>query len=552
MDFIVNKEIKGRKTIEYSRKSTESEDRQVFSLDDQHLINQKNVENYELNLIKSYKESASAKQRGRPFFNDIVESIENGKAEVILTWALNRLARNAVDGAMLIELMDQKKLFAIVTPGKVYYNSGDDKLLLQIEFGLAKKYSDDLSPTIKRGMHSKAQRGWWPSLPKLGYLNMVTNYEEVKQIADPERFPLLRKAVDCYLTGNYSVEDIVTFLNEDWGFRTRKTKRQGGGKLSRTRLYEILKDPFYYGEMVWGEERYKVHKNLPRLITEDEYWKIQELLGRKGVKRPQKYFNVPYRGLFKCGDCGSSWIPYWGSKKLKNGNYNRYLYIRCNHDSASKECHQKQISIKILESELKELLELITIPDEFCSWAIKWLKEEHRTEATDQQLILNNLNQSLESNQAKLNRLLDLHLEGFISKDEYNIKKDDLQKNRQKIEKEQSTLKSRTYDWIGLVEKTFNFAKNAKYHFEQGDADTKTAIIRSLGSNFLIKDQKLSIELSKPFLILKENNQSLNNEAGTVELNEKSLITTQNGQLSGRNSTWWRCRELNSGPEGPF
>src|SRR3989344_8304848 len=216
MDFLVNKDIQNKNGIEYCRKSTESEDRQAFSLKDQHDVNLKVAERYGVKVKKSLQESMSAKKRGRPFFNEMVAGVESGKYEVIICWALNRLARNSVDGAMLIELMDNKKLHAILTPGKVYYNSGDDKLLLQIEFGLAKKYSDDLSPTIKRGMHSKAQRGWWPSLPKLGYLNMVTNYEEVKQIADPERFPLLRKAVDCYLTGNYSVEDIVTFLNEDW------------------------------------------------------------------------------------------------------------------------------------------------------------------------------------------------------------------------------------------------------------------------------------------------------------------------------------------------
>jgi site-specific DNA recombinase len=125
MDFIVNKDIKGRKTIEYCRKSTESEDRQVFSLDDQHEINKKTAERYDLKVIKVYKESASAKQRGRPLFNEMVTLIEEEKAEIILTWALNRLARNAVDGALLIELMDQNKLFAIVTPGKVYYNSGE-------------------------------------------------------------------------------------------------------------------------------------------------------------------------------------------------------------------------------------------------------------------------------------------------------------------------------------------------------------------------------------------------------------------------------------------
>ena len=36
MDFLVNKDIQNKKGVEYCRKSTESEDRQAFSLEDQH------------------------------------------------------------------------------------------------------------------------------------------------------------------------------------------------------------------------------------------------------------------------------------------------------------------------------------------------------------------------------------------------------------------------------------------------------------------------------------------------------------------------------------
>jgi len=549
MDFIVNREIAGKKTIEYCRKSTESEDKQIFSLEDQHLINKKTAERYNLKLIRIFKESASAKKRGRPLFNEMIKMIEERKANVILTWALNRLARNAVDGALLIELMDQGLLFAIITPGKIYYNSGDDKLLLQIEFGLAKKYSDDLSPTIKRGMHSKAQRGFWPGTLKLGYMNIHQPGEEPKTAPDPERFPLLRKAIDLFLTGNYSVNDILRILNDRWGFRTRKSKRLGGKKLSKSVFYQFLRDPFYYGEFKWGTETYKLHPSIPRLITEEEYWKIQELLGRKGVKRPKKYFELPYRGLFKCGECGRTWLPYIRAKKLKNNQIKEYPYIRCNHNPLKYNCHQKQMSLDDLEKQISKILEMITIPKEFCDWAIKWLKEEHREESSNQLIFLKNLNYELEKNQIKLNRALDLHLEGLISKEEYLKKKEELEKEREEIKKELATLNNRTFDWISLVEKTFNFAKNVKIHFDNGDADTKTAIVRSLGSNFYIKDGKVLIELSKPFLILKENHEALKNEVKNIEPNKEIGTITQNQNFKYQFPTLWRCRELNPGPK---
>jgi DNA invertase Pin-like site-specific DNA recombinase len=270
MNFLVNKEIKNNMGFEYCRKSTESEDRQVYSLEDQHSVNLKIAASYEIKIKKTYTESKSAKIRGRPEFNAMVSAIEKGKNSVIVCWNLNRLARNAVDGAVLIELMDLKKLSAIVTPGKVYYNSGEDKLLLQIEFGLAKKYSDDLGPAVMRGMLSKIKRGWWPGKPKPGYLNKKER-GEIIQIVDDGRFLLLRKAIELFLNGS-TVQNIVDTLNDKYGYRTVSTAYTGNRPLSLSSFYRILNDPFYYGLMIWNGEECAVSSELPRLMSEDEYW----------------------------------------------------------------------------------------------------------------------------------------------------------------------------------------------------------------------------------------------------------------------------------------
>jgi len=85
-------------------------------------------------------------------------------------------------------------------------------------------------------------------------------------------------------------------------------------------------------------------------------------------------------------------------------------------------------------------------------------------------------------------------------------------------------------------------------HFDNGDVNTKTAIIRSLGLNFYIKDGKVLIELSKPFLILKENHGALENEVKSIELNKEVGIITQNQNFQYQFPTLWRCPELNRSP----
>lgn len=529
MDYISEKDLINKKACEYRRKSTDDPEKQLFSLEDQDAVNKKTIDKYELSISQKdvFEESFSAKKRGRPLFNQMVSLIEEGKYEVIVCWALNRLARNSVDGAVLIELMDENKLFAIVTYGKIYFNTPADKLLLSIEFGLSKKYSDDLSPAVKRGMVSKVKRGWWPGRPKIGYLNIKTDGEETKQIVDKERFDLLRDAIDLILVRKCTVLEALDVLNKEWGFRTRKTKNMGGVQLSKSRFYEILTDTYYYGHMVWGEEEGEVHPSLPRLFTEDEYWLIQDLLGSKGRPKPQKHTDLPYRGMIKCGECGSTWVPYKMEKKLVSGESTYYHYIRCNCDKTRKSCSQKQLSIPKLEKQIVNLLKFITISEDFCNWAIKWIKEEHQNESDKQQQILDNLKNALDDNQTKLNRLVDLHLNG-LSLQEYNKKRDELEAERRNVERELKSLENRTYDWMDQAVNTFNFAHNVVCRFENGTAEDKTLILRTLGSNFYIKDGFIDIDLQKPFLKFKEEYLVSQAHLETIEPNDLVAVGANN------------------------
>ena len=161
------------KYIAYSRKSTEGEERQILSLDDQkreieEIERKDNLKVVERYLGSEKGESQSAHKRGRPIFNHIMRQIEAGKAGGLLVWHPNRLARNAYDGGLIITLMDEGKLFEIRTPHRTYRNTPDDKFFLQLEFGMAKKSSDDNGVAVKRGLKTKVQMGLCPGRAPLG------------------------------------------------------------------------------------------------------------------------------------------------------------------------------------------------------------------------------------------------------------------------------------------------------------------------------------------------------------------------------------------------
>ena len=74
-----------------------------------------------------------------------------------------------------------------------------------------------------------------------------------------------------------------------------------------------------------------------------------------------------------------------------------------------------------------------------------------------------------------------------------------------------------TREWVELTEKTFNFACYARMWFAQGDLDTKRAIFACIGSDLILKDQKVLLNLHKPFQFIFDNAKSAEKEISRLE-----------------------------------
>ena len=148
-----NQELQNYTYGVYARKSSESEDKQVQSIDRQiddflELQIREDLTFYE----QVIKESKSAFSLGREGFAKLVELTQKGKINAWLCWHANRLSRNPIDAGIIIHLMDLGLLHHIKTPTRIYFNTPTDKMMLQIEFTMSKKDSDDKSVFVKSGL----------------------------------------------------------------------------------------------------------------------------------------------------------------------------------------------------------------------------------------------------------------------------------------------------------------------------------------------------------------------------------------------------------------
>ena len=81
----------------YARKSTDEPDRQILSIEAQITELQEFAAREHLEIVDTLIESQTAKEPGRPIFNDMLSRIEKGEAQGILSWHPDRLARNSID-----------------------------------------------------------------------------------------------------------------------------------------------------------------------------------------------------------------------------------------------------------------------------------------------------------------------------------------------------------------------------------------------------------------------------------------------------------------------
>src|SRR3989338_2568689 len=139
----------------YIRKSTDSEERQVMSLESQFSELKEFAAKEKLEIVASFQEAKTAKEPGRKVFAEMLDRICAGEAGEILAWHPDRLARNSIDGGKIIYLLDTGKLLDLKFPTFWFDSTPQGKFMMNIAFGQSKYYIDNLSENIKRGHRAK-------------------------------------------------------------------------------------------------------------------------------------------------------------------------------------------------------------------------------------------------------------------------------------------------------------------------------------------------------------------------------------------------------------
>ncbi len=507
------------KAILFCRVSSREQEETGYSLpaQEKYLRDYAQKNSFSIAKVFAVSESASGKVQ-RKVFNEMINYIRKNNISVVIVETTDRLTRNFADVPLIDKwvLEDESHQIHLAKEGCVLHkeSKSHEWFMWKVKVATAEYYVRLLSENVKKGQREKIRQGWLPTKPPLGYKTIGEKGRKI-HVIDEEKAPLVKKMFELYATGNYSLKRLSEIMYKE-GLRSNY-----GHKVPKSRIHELLKDPFYIGKIKWNGETYEgQHKPL---IEKETFKKVQKLLKSKTTPKYNKHLFL-FTGLIKCKECGG--VITWEIAKGK------YIYGHCNHyRNCSQQTWAKESEV---QKQLLPAFENLQIKSpRLAEWIRKALKESHKDEIEYHSSALNELNQKYNQIQQRLDKLYDDKLDGNITEEFYNRKFQQYTEEKEKILEaiERHSQASNKYFELGI--NIYELSQKAREIYLKASLEQKRQLISLVFTNLLLDEGKLSYSYSKPFQLLSQAVRATNSSkiAKLIKNREKIFEPSEKGYI---------------------
>ena len=455
--------------ILYARKSTEEDDRQVLSIQAQLEELQEYAAKEKLEIVASFCEAKTAKEPGRIKFAEMLSLIERGKADGIISWHPDRLARNSVDGGKIIHFVDRGLIRSLKFPTFWFEPTPQGLFMLQIAFGQSKYFVDNLRENVKRGLRQKIRNGTWPGWAPVGY----TNNPKTRGIdVDSEKAPKVRKMFEMYATGEYTLHSLANWCKEN-GLRGNLNK-----PLVIANIQKNLQNIFYLGLMKWKGEIFE-GKHEP-LISKKLFDKCQEVMTKRGKVQEVRKHHFAFLGLLKCASCGCSIT----GERQKGHNY-----YRCTKKKGL--CQEKHyLREEILTEQITSYLQKVSLSSQDTEKVLAALDSEQDKAREDAKSEVIVLKEQLSQVEAKLQKLLDIYLADALSTEEYAAKKSSLLSQKIAFVEKITDFEQKGLSWLEPAREFVLSLNQATNLLSSLNLSEMTTFLKNIGSNHVLQNRQ--------------------------------------------------------------
>lgn len=234
-----------------------------------------------LYIIKEQKTAKLPYKRKK--WSALIEKIKKWEIKWLISYSPDRQARNMLEWGQLIYFVDSQEInLELKYTNFQFEPTASGKMMLWIWFVFSKQYADKLSEDVGRWNKSAVEwgRALWRHKP---WYEIKNN----RHIPHPEHFTIIQEAFRMKLDWETD-KTIADFINAN-GYK-RVYKKWNVSFALADNLWDMFRDPFYYGKFVHGDNVTDLRETSSAfvpMITEEQHYILMDrhLWNAKAVKK---------------------------------------------------------------------------------------------------------------------------------------------------------------------------------------------------------------------------------------------------------------------------
>ena len=481
------------RAVIYIRYSSENQ-RDGYSIEYQLEECKKYLEANGYELIEVYiDEAVSGKSTNkRDSFFRLLADVKKGICDVVVVYKYSRFARNLMEARLYHHQIEKAGVKLVSAMEQIDDSTPEGRMMRNIIMTMDEYYSDNLSTFVQSSMYTAAKKAkYLGGIPPFGFsIDPDGNFIENKREAD-----LVRRVFELRANG-VAPADILRRFNDE-GITSRDNK-----PFTQQLLNKIFRSEKYIGTYkykVKGYEPVTIPNAFEPIIDIETWNKVQILIDKNKQKsvKPRTRKNVyPLTGKIFCACCGE---PFTGNSKgvVKKNSNEQLIYYTCRGQDKLQICKNGSINKEVLEnfvfSKIKELILNENIINDIAQLVFNTL--EHDLSNNNLEDDINSLKKQIKALERKQEALLDLMLDGQLSKDLLN-------KKTSAINEELSTLKkallNKEHNAANIVtlENIKDFLIKTMQELENADDIVKKAIASQFVDKIIVNKDDINVRLT--------------------------------------------------------
>ena len=410
----IHMDIIGRRAAVYIRYSSENQ-RDGYSIEYQMDECKKYISEQGFVFEKAYiDEAVSGKSANkRNAFFELLSDVKQGLYDVVVVYKYSRFARNLMEATLYRQQIEKHGAKLISAMERIDDSTPEGRMMRNIIMTMDEYYSDNLSTFVQSSMYTAAKSGKYLGGILPYGLSVNDNGEFIENKAEAD---IVRRVFELRAAGAMPADILRIFRDE--GIRGRN-----GKPFTQQLLNKIVRSEKYIGTYKYSVKGYEpiyIENAFAPIVSRELWDKVQHIVDKlkekRNVKGRARKNIYPLTGKIFCACCGE---PFTGNSKG-----NGMAYYTCRGQDKLQICKNGSVMKSVLEDyvfgKIKELILAENHVDDIARIVFETFASSG-IEA-DIEADIKALKKEKADIERKLDSLLDLMLDGAMSKDILNKK----------------------------------------------------------------------------------------------------------------------------------